>query len=69
MFLTLRERTGTGFATYDHIRMIAINDTGDITISMIQKPEDGVSRATTITSSEYGQAEIQLYDPVAQSGE
>lgn len=67
MFLTLRERTGTGFSTYDHIRMIAINESGEITISMIQKPSDGESRATTITSSEYGRAEIQLYDPVAQS--
>lgn len=69
MFLTLRERTGTGFSTYSNIRMIAINESGDITISMIQKPSDGESRATTITSSEYGRAEIQLYDPVAQSGE
>ena len=69
MFLTLRERTGTGFTTYDHIRMIAINDGGDITISMIQKPEDGVSRATTITSEQYGRAEIQLYDQAAQVGE
>ena len=69
MFLTLRERTGTGFTTYDHIRMIAINETGDITISMIQKPSDGESRGITITSADYGRAEIQLYDPVAQSGE
>lgn len=69
MFLTLRERTGTGFTTYDHIRMIAINESGDITISMIQKPSDGESRGITITSADYGRAEIQLYDPVAQSGE
>ncbi len=69
MFLTLRERTGTGFSTYDHIRMIAINESGDITISMIQKPSDGESRGITITSADYGRAEIQLYDPVAQSGE
>lgn len=69
MFLTLRERTGTGFTTYDHIRMIAINEAGDITISMIQKPSEGESRGITITSADYGRAEIQLYDPVAQSGE
>lgn len=69
MFLTLRERTGTGFTTYDHIRMIAINESGDITISMIQKPSDGESRGVTITSADYGRAEIQLYDPVAQNGE
>ena len=69
MFLTLRERTGTGVATYDHIRMIAINDAGEITISMIQKPTDDVSRGTTITTSDYRLAEIQLDDPVAPGGE
>ena len=69
MFLTLRERTGTGFSTYDHIRMIAINEVGDITISMIQKPSDGESRGITIRSADYGRAEIQLYDPVAPTGE
>ena len=69
MMVTLRERAGTGLDSYDHVRMIAINEAGDITISMIQKPEDGVSRGTTITSSEYGIATIQLYDPVLPSGE
>lgn len=69
MMLTLRERTGTGLVSYDHVRMIAINEAGDITISMIQKPTDGESRATTITSSEYGRAELQLYDPVLPSEE
>lgn len=68
MMLTLHERTGTGLDSYDHVRMIAINEAGDITISMIQKPTDGESRATTITSSEYGTATIQLYDPVVPSG-